>query len=77
MITRAEHLVWAKARAIYYVDTGNLPGAVASMISDMGKHPDIELPQDVESGPLMDALMAAAHGDAEAVREWIDSWTLA
>lgn len=35
--TRTEHLAWAKQRALAYVDQGDLPNAIASMISDLGK----------------------------------------
>ncbi len=39
-MTRAEHLAWCKTRALEYVTTGDLDEALASMISDLGKHPD-------------------------------------
>ena len=38
--TRAEHLAWCKKRALEYVDTGDLANALASMGSDMSKHPE-------------------------------------
>ena len=38
--TRAEHLEWCKARALQYVDAGDLDQAMASMGSDLNKHPD-------------------------------------
>lgn len=39
-MTRAEHLAWAKERALAYLpaDPGN---AIASFVSDMGKHEDL------------------------------------
>ena len=40
MMTRAEHLQWAKDRALQYADAGDLSGAVASITSDLNKHPD-------------------------------------
>jgi hypothetical protein len=40
VMTRGEHLAWCKERALKYADRGDVPGAVASMRSDMGKHPD-------------------------------------
>lgn len=39
-MTREEHLNWCKTRAIEYVEAGDLSNAQASMISDLGKHPD-------------------------------------
>lgn len=38
--TRAEHLAWCKERALEYADTGDLAGAMASIGSDLRKHPE-------------------------------------
>jgi hypothetical protein len=38
-MTREEHLEWCKKRAMEYVETGDTQQAVASMLSDLGKHP--------------------------------------
>ena len=38
--SRAEHLAWCKARALEYVDRGELNQALASFTSDLGKHPE-------------------------------------
>lgn len=40
MMTRDEHLAWAKTRALEYVAMGDLPNALASMSSDLNKHPE-------------------------------------
>lgn len=40
-MTRQEHLDWAKKRAIEYVDEGDLSEALASMVSDLGKHSEL------------------------------------
>ena len=39
-MTRDEHLAWCKARALEYLDAGDLVNAVASMASDLTKHPE-------------------------------------
>jgi hypothetical protein len=39
---RAEHLQWAKDRALEYADQGDVTNAVASMVSDLRKHPETE-----------------------------------
>lgn len=39
-MTRAEHLAWCKQRALEYVDAGDLQSAMASMGSDLNKHPE-------------------------------------
>lgn len=41
VMTRAEHLAWAKERALEYVDHGDLVSASASMGSDLSKHPEL------------------------------------
>lgn len=38
MQTRQEHLEWCKKRAIEYVELGDVPQALASFMSDLGKH---------------------------------------
>lgn len=38
-MTRQEHMEWCKQRALEYVDT-DPQGAYASMVSDLGKHPE-------------------------------------
>ena len=39
-MTRDEHLNWAKDRALEYADQGDTANAIASLASDLGKHPD-------------------------------------
>jgi hypothetical protein len=39
-VNRAEHLQWCKDRALEYADAGDTASAMASMMSDLGKHPD-------------------------------------
>lgn len=39
-MTRTEHMQWCKERALALVDDGDLVGALASMASDVRKHPD-------------------------------------
>ncbi len=67
MMTRAEHLEWAKERALEYWSVGDLANAVTSMISDMGKHDDLKV------SPLLMQLgmMELMRGDQHGVRSWI------
>ena len=37
-MTRTEHMQWSKDRAMAYVEQGSYSEAVASMLSDLGKH---------------------------------------
>jgi len=41
-MNRTEHLQWAKDRALAYADRGDVTNAVASMCSDLLKHPETE-----------------------------------
>lgn len=70
--TRAEHLAWCKMRAIQYVDEGDLNNAWASMVSDLGKHPDTAGHLGVELGMMM--LMAGQLGTARDMREFIEGF---
>jgi hypothetical protein len=68
---RAEHLSWAKARALEYLDKGALPQAVASLVSDLNKH-------EAFRGPAYQALlmvgMLEANRGPNAVRRWIEGF---
>lgn len=39
-MTRAEHLDWCKQRALEYAERGEFGNALASIGSDLAKHPD-------------------------------------
>ena len=49
---RAEHLQWAKDRALEYADKGDVASAIGSLRSDLGKHPDT-----AASAAIVDELM--------------------
>ena len=70
--SRADHLAWCKSRALQILDAGDEQGAVASMISDLGKW----------EGPLYEPellrVLAAdgmifRKGEAQ-VRNWIEGF---
>jgi hypothetical protein len=71
-MTRAEHLAWCKERALEYVDAGDLPNAVASMTSDLGKHPETQRDRRHYEFLLGVGMIDAMMGDAPAVRRWIE-----
>ena len=73
MRTRAEHLEWCKQRAREYLDRGDLANAVASMGSDLDKHPH------TRGGPghtvlLNLAMLYIANHDVQGVRRWIEGF---
>jgi hypothetical protein len=66
-MTRAEHLAWAKQRALEYLDRGEWNNAVNSMLSDLGKHEELE--RSVQMGTML--LLVTDVYDQAAVRRWI------
>ncbi len=66
----SEHLDWCKQRALEYLDRGDLGSAVASMTSDMGKHPEGRV--NVHLAAL--GLMYVRDGDVAGARRWIEGF---
>lgn len=46
-MSRAEHLQWAKDRALDLAKAGDMQGAFTSLLSDLGKHPETEKAQEL------------------------------
>jgi hypothetical protein len=70
-MTRAEHLAWAKQRALEYVDRGDLQNAVTSMLSDLGEHSETAI---AAGGFIAMAGMFAIEQGAAGVRRWIEGF---
>lgn len=69
MRTREEHLAWCKQRALEYVDAGDLVNAVASMGSDLQKHPETH---GASTAVLLRlGMLYLDQGDPARVRTWI------
>ena len=60
-VDRAEHLAWCKQRALEYLDQGDLANAVASMGSDLNKHPETGANQTL----MLLAMRYILDGDAD------------
>lgn len=69
-MTRAEHLAWAKYRALEYVDAGDLNNAFASLASDLNKHPDTAGHRATELGMML--LLGGQLRTAHDMREFIE-----
>lgn len=69
-MTRAEHLAWAKQRAMECVDRGEMLDAIASIPSDLGKH------EETERSVAMGAMIAITvnRRDSDSVRRFIDGF---
>jgi hypothetical protein len=72
-MTRAEHLAWAKQRALEHLDAGDEQGAFTSMISDLRKHDELENHIGLEMGVMLMAtgLMIGRPGET---RRWIEGF---
>lgn len=69
-MTRAEHIAWAKQRALEELDaTGFTSNAVASITSDLTKHDETRA---TAAAIGQDGLKAALTGGPAAVRRWIE-----
>jgi hypothetical protein len=70
--SRAEHVAWCKERALEYVERGELPEAMASMASDLNKHPETPGHMGCELGMM---LMVNGHlKTKEEMRKWIEGF---
>jgi hypothetical protein len=67
---RDEHLKWCKQRAREYLDAGDLANAVASMASDMRKHPEC----GVNDGLLLLGMLYVTQLDEDGVRRWVEGF---
>ena len=63
-MTPGEHLAWAKDRADRYITDGDPINALASMLSDLSKHP--------ETAHL--ATTAPMATDPRRIQQWIDGF---
>lgn len=70
MMPREEYLEWAKQRALEYLDRNDPRQAFTSMLSDMGKHPELENHPGNQIGVGFMCLPGWIDNKAE-VRRWI------
>lgn len=70
--SRAEHLTWCKKRALEYCDAGDLSQALASMGSDLEKHPDTANHRGIELGLMM--LMGGHLSTSTEMRKFIEGF---
>jgi hypothetical protein len=70
---RDEHIAWCKQRALEYVDRGDLVNALASMASDIRKHPETDKPA---LGALlaMEGTRCVTNGDQAGMRRLIEGF---
>ena len=71
--TREEHIAWCKERALVYVDRGDLVSALASMTSDMRKHPENDT-RAVTVLLALDGVRCVTSNDAAGMRRLIEGF---
>jgi hypothetical protein len=71
---RFEHLRWCKERAMEYVIDGNNSEALASMASDLGKHPDTLSLSSMCVGLGMGLLVAGQLDSIDQGRKFIEGF---
>lgn len=72
--TRQQHLDWCKSRALQYVEAGNLDDAFASLLSDLGKHPETEGAYDICGSVGTSMLLTGRLDTAAAMTRWINGF---
>jgi hypothetical protein len=69
-VTREQHVTRSKERALALVSVGRLREAVASMMMDMRKHPNCEVPHEIHAI----GIYAAGAGDVAVVRAYVEGF---
>lgn len=69
--TRTEHMAWCKGKALEYLPR-DPAGALASMLSDLRKHPDTEGHAGLQLTMML--MMGGFLSDAESVRKHIEGF---
>jgi hypothetical protein len=72
IMDRAEHLIWCKQRALEYVEADDLAGAMASMFSDLNKHPETANHAAIQLGTML--LITGNLSTPRQVREFIEGF---
>ena len=74
MMTRAEHLQWAKDRALEYADQGDMASAITSLRSDLGKHPDTAASVSVVDELMMPLMLTGKFDAPGELRKFIEGF---
>jgi hypothetical protein len=69
-VTREQHVERSKERARSLINVGRIREAVASMIMDMRKYPNCEVPHEIHAI----GIYAAAAGDVAVARAYVEGF---
>lgn len=70
-MTRAEHLQWAKDRALQYVEQRDHSAALASLVSDLGKHEELQKSEAIAKDLGLRLLMAGLLNQPDEMKKFI------
>jgi DNA-binding transcriptional MerR regulator len=73
-LTRAEHLARAQARALEYLDAGNVMDAYMSFVSDLGKHEDLAGALQIDLGLVGRTRLGGFLDRPADLRRWIEGF---
>jgi hypothetical protein len=71
-MTRQDHVDWCKKRALEYVASGDLPQALTSMASDLGKHDETRNHSAIQLGMML--LVGGHLGTPDKMRKFIEGF---
>lgn len=71
-MNRSDHMQWCKDRANAILKDGDVQGAIASMMSDLGKNDDTAIPAD--SPLVFIGMKAAMGGDVAEADQFINGF---
>jgi hypothetical protein len=74
VVTRAEHLAWAKERALEYADQGDTASAIASLTSDLGKHPETAASVSIVAKLMMPLAISGHLSTPAELRKFIEGF---
>jgi hypothetical protein len=70
---RSQHLAWCKKRALEYIDKeGDTTNAFASMMSDLGKHPETSSHAAIQLGVML--MMGGMLSTPHEMRRFIEGF---
>jgi hypothetical protein len=72
MRTREQHLDWCKQQAHEYLDDGDIANALASMMSDLNKHPELKNHPAMYMGGML--LIGGHMWSVDEARRFIDGF---
>lgn len=71
-MTRLQHMAWCKERALQYCDSGKPHEALASILSDLRKHPETKNHAGIQLGMML--LMSGNLSTSSIIREFIEGF---